>query len=126
MTPTQSETFDVERWTLQGSSERLATQARYFLQSIEPSETMTKLCFCRNRAAVIRHYGARQHAAPQYPSLSDVLDLSNVEANDTARIIQLKVEIGAGVAPFVGMKVSLDVEAVVSDPVDTDESLRAE
>jgi hypothetical protein len=34
-------------------------------------------------------------------NLSDVLDLSNVEANDTARVIQLKVEIRAEVAPFV-------------------------
>src|SRR5258707_8484097 len=77
------------------------------LQSIGPSETMTNFIFAETARRLIRQY-ARQHAAPQDPSLSDVVDLSNVEANDTAGVIELKVEIGAEGARFVGMKVSLD------------------
>jgi hypothetical protein len=55
-----------------------------------------------------------------------VIDLPDIEPDDPTSVVQLEVEIRSEVAPLVGVELSFDIEAVVSNPVDTDESFATE
>jgi hypothetical protein len=55
-----------------------------------------------------------------------LIDLPDIEPNDPTSVVQLEVEIRSEVAPFVGVELSFDIEAVVSNPVDTDEAFTTE
>jgi hypothetical protein len=55
-----------------------------------------------------------------------MVDLSDIEPNDSASVVQFEVEKRSEVAPLVGVELSFYIEAVVSNLVHTDEVFTAE